>query len=950
MQYKLGMHPGALWKKCDFQIHTPRDPQWKGGPDLPGGSAEAEAAREAWADLFVQECRSRHLTAIGVTDHHDFCLIPYIQAAIARAGCKDELWLFPGTEVTCSDAVQCLVLFDADSHSAVWHRLFGGHLQSIAAPDPDATHNPQASVCGKDIGQFIESVLGDSGLSNVSIVLPHASNEGAHKSMLRQGFAPRFKDGDFDGVYTDKDFSKLDNGTLRKVWGKEQAWGLRRRGLLPTGDSRSATFDRLGTHTCWIRLGEPTAESIRQAVLADQARVCYDTPPQPTQRVLTMRVTSSLTGKDFEISFNDGFNALIGGRGSGKSTLLEYLRFGLGRSAIDGELSDGPGRDRERDLVKDTLGDDGFVEVTIERDGVAEAWKRTLASPDQISVLQAGAVAQELSIVSAQQRFRARAFYQKQLSTIVADKGTADDQITGIAAAEELDQRRRTDGEIAAAQRELEDAARDLFGVWHLEAQLHQSDQVVTDIRVRLKRVSEKLAAGGLPLEAQKVLDDAPTYRATEALFDNIDEKLRTDRAEVVALGNKIPSITSAFQETECSQISELSMLEQLTIDASRNIEVSLADVVRELDHLIEANETIQSNFQTAKDDFDQRHREAIEQQTELKNLVEESSRLSQELHSATVTKRQLEDQLAGKIRARQTLEERMEQLQKKLEERRAILAQAAAKVEQMSAQSLRASIATEAAPSSYVRILLSICDNLRMRDVEAKMSDIATALHHPDQASSWGEFIRALLDLYEKKIKSPVVAFDRKSPVYDGISALFGEGLTEAMTMGIYQRLSDSIIASALSAFANDHIAFQYRDQKTFISFEKASPGQQAAALLNLLLNQEAGTLIIDQPEDDLDNRVIMSIAELLQTTKLKRQLIFSTHNPNLVVNGDADKIISLAPGVPDEAESAPELARIRVAIDGAIETTEVRSAITDTMEGGRDAFELRSRKYRFN
>src|SRR5882757_8763305 len=62
----------------------------------------------------------------------------------------------------------------------------------------------------------------------------------------------------------------------------------------------------------------------------------------------------------------------------------------------------------------------------------------------------------------------------------------------------------------------------------------------------------------------------------------------------------------------------------------------------------------------------------------------------------------------------------------------------------------------------------------------------------------------------------------------------------------------------------------------------------------------QSAGTLIIDQPEDDLDNRVIMRIVELLRKSKSNRQLIFSTHNSNIVVNGDADKVIALKSAEP--------------------------------------------------
>jgi ABC-type cobalamin/Fe3+-siderophores transport system ATPase subunit len=180
--------------------------------------------------------------------------------------------------------------------------------------------------------------------------------------------------------------------------------------------------------------------------------------------------------------------------------------------------------------------------------------------------------------------------------------------------------------------------------------------------------------------------------------------------------------------------------------------------------------------------------------------------------------------------------------------------------------------------------------------------------------------------------------------------TALF-PNMTERQVSGIYNKVTENQVGEILTAVPEDFIAFEYRDKRTYIPFEQASPGQQAAALLNLLLKQEAGTLIIDQPEDDLDNRVIMEIVTLLQTTKRKRQIIFATHNPNFVVNGDADKVVVLRPATPTVGTSGAtnSPSRIEIEVDGAIETESVRQSITETMEGGHAAFDLRSRKYLF-
>jgi chromosome segregation protein len=206
-------------------------------------------------------------------------------------------------------------------------------------------------------------------------------------------------------------------------------------------------------------------------------------------------------------------------------------------------------------------------------------------------------------------------------------------------------------------------------------------------------------------------------------------------------------------------------------------------------------------------------------------------------------------------------------------------------------------------------------------------------------------------MNIYELRVKekrslgSPVAS----SQTVTELGAVLFD-LTAAQAQGIYGALDDAKLLALLTASAEAFISFEYKDGKNYLSFDKASPGQQAAALLHLLLRQEAGTLIIDQPEDDLDNKIIMSIVKLVTTAKRHRQLIFSTHNANFVVNGDSDKVIALMPESSDGGPAQEEnLARIAVEVDGAIETPSVRKLISDTVEGGKEAFELRSRKYLF-
>ena len=117
----------------------------------------------------------------------------------------------------------------------------------------------------------------------------------------------------------------------------------------------------------------------------------------------------------------------------------------------------------------------------------------------------------------------------------------------------------------------------------------------------------------------------------------------------------------------------------------------------------------------------------------------------------------------------------------------------------------------------------------------------------------------------------------------------------------------------------------------------EQGSPGQKAAALLSFILSYGDSPLLLDQPEDDLDNEVIYSsIVKQLRQKKTQKQLIIITHNANIVVNGDAEMVFPLkVRGGESEAKHA----------DG-IQSKEIRQAICDVLEGGKQAFSQRYRR----
>jgi len=136
------------------------------------------------------------------------------------------------------------------------------------------------------------------------------------------------------------------------------------------------------------------------------------------------------------------------------------------------------------------------------------------------------------------------------------------------------------------------------------------------------------------------------------------------------------------------------------------------------------------------------------------------------------------------------------------------------------------------------------------------------------------------------------------------------------------------------------DQIQASYRSSKdgSFKNISNASAGQKTSTILTFILSHGTTPLILDQPEDDLDNHLVYGlIVDRLRESKEKRQIIVVTHNANIPVNGDAEYILAM------DSESK----QLNVLHEGTIEEKEIKREICDVMEGGVQAFRLRSQRY---
>ena len=117
----------------------------------------------------------------------------------------------------------------------------------------------------------------------------------------------------------------------------------------------------------------------------------------------------------------------------------------------------------------------------------------------------------------------------------------------------------------------------------------------------------------------------------------------------------------------------------------------------------------------------------------------------------------------------------------------------------------------------------------------------------------------------------------------------------------------------------------------------DQGSPGQKTAALLSFVLSYGNDPIILDQPEDDLDNRLIYElIVKQLKESKSKRQIIVVTHNANIVVNGDSELVYCL------ESKNG----QTNMENKGCLHDKKIREEICSILEGGKDAFQMRYKR----
>lgn len=929
------MHNGARFHRCDFQVHTPRDRNWA------GARATTEDERRAWAASLVAASRKAGLDAIAITDHHDLVIYPYVRAAAAAEtdgtghvlSPERRLTTFPGIEVTLGLPCQVIVLFDADIPLEFLEHVSGalGYAQAAASDHQTAQTEKLSLAHPNEVIERLESL---SYLRGKFIVLPHVG-ENRHQTLIRRGFDAHYKEFRGVGAYVDGAVPDLSTGARNILDGGDPNYGNKPLAIIQTSDSRRADFRDLGKHSTWIKWSRPSAEALRQSCLARQSRISQVPPQLPAIAITRVEVSASkFLGKQ-NIYLSPEFNAIIGGRGTGKSTLLEYMRWALcvpvSAAGRDGEVIPEYER-RSRALIERTLADvKGAVRVDIDVRGVPHVVERRTATADAPLVIKVGDSEFRATDEDEVRRLMpVEAYSQKQLSSI---GGSAADVLRFVLTPVSRDVSLLDDALSRAADliRESFVRARTTERATHEVGTLRSERESLVKQREALQQQYAALD----PKDAA-VLKSADAYSAERSTRDRWRRELGEAREAVATAQQVLARLPSPMPSEATPDAALVQKMHDAIATFIAGGRVALDELGTSFDsapslrHFHEADEQIETKLVAAREQFKLARERAQAHETAIKQVETISKRIADLDTRLGALERNVEAAEA----ARAAFADATAQWGRLLGERSALTARRCVSIEAHSQKMVRGQVRAAADLSVPLGVLAEVATGSRLRAV--RFDGLGEyLLGQPSPFTVWTQAVDEMRQLIGVRAEDATLA---PCPV------LHAAGFADKDLRALATKLDDETWLRIRLARPADGVTFEYRAREgEYIPFAEASAGQRATALMRVLLADEGVPLLIDQPEDDLDNKIIHEIASDIWHAKSRRQLVFASHNANLVVNGDADLVVVFDYSVGGEHTSGI------VRAEGAIDDDSVRAAIAEVMEGGREAFQLRRDKYDF-
>ena len=681
---------------------------------------------------------------------------------------------------------------------------------------------------------------------------------------------------------------------------------------------------RLGANTSWIKMGKPTIDGLRLALYDNKFCVSneIDDPnslPNLSINNLTIKKMTHcgiIPGKPVEIKLHPLFNAIIGGRGAGKSTFVESLRIAMGRSeelvglqSIKRDLDsfiDGVTRDDTEISVGIKRRDDLFNVIWTKNNDIEikkfenEEWQDAPGKPEErfnISIYsqkQINALASNpeslLNIVDRTPQVDISSWKQK----------LASQQVTSINLAKSIRKIELSALEKTSIQAQIDDLNSDISS---FEKGGHKD--VFNNYQTLSKKqtkIEDSFQIESLSNALQSIID----FNTVPLDLSNLGHELENENEVSEIHKNFTAEIDKVISDIKSSK-EKIDNIVQQTVQALDNSEWK-KNSKKIIDRYKDVVQTYESKgHELNPQEYEQWIEKRNNTQKQLDEIVEEENKLES---YKTDFNRSIS--LSYILRRR---------LQKKRE------------------KFIRSVIGN----NKYVKMsIIPFGDKNNIendfRSILGYSNGFNSSIYQDDREDSLlykvindGGDLRKTIK-YISEIKDTIFKIAASEDVtIHRVDGRFKTSLCEKI------KSQPEILERIINWLPQDRLLVEYArdvEKGKFASIDRGSAGQKAAAILAFLLSHGDNPIVVDQPEDDLDNALINKlIVSQIHSNKRRRQIIIITHNPNIVVNGDAEyiNVMHFNGG------------QVQLLSAGGLCDTDVRLNVCEIMEGGKEAFNLR-------
>lgn len=877
----------SFWK-CALQVNPASYIAYRGADH---GLTVAQYNQE-----LLRIAKENDIKVIGLADHGNVDGVDAIRSVMNA----NSILVFPGFEIASTEKAHFVCLFPENTSKDQLNRYLG----ALGLTNPANGVWP-SNLGGNDLLSKVDELGG-------FVYAAHCTDEnGALRQKLVHVWQnPLLKAAQISGVLDDL---KNDEGNgYRQILLNKMPDYKKELPVAIINAKDVATPEDLANPkaSCLIKMTRPCFESFRLAFQDPESRVRLnsDVSEKYYSRIESLKVTGGyLDG--VKIEFSEHLNAVIGGRGTGKSTLIECIRYALQLKPI------GKNAQKQHDeIIKENLGKSkARVEIVIrssrmngKRFTLARRYGESTSVKDERGNLSTFAPSDLLPEIEI--------YGQNEIYEIAQDKASQRQLLTRFLEAGQQGGEARiqvTLGKLAESRKKLIEAQENVALIEDEVSRLPKLDEQLGQFKtlgleeklkiVPLLEVEKRLKKRGLEEECQNldkafqsVRDSLPdTVFLSDSAIGHLPhtESLRKLRAALDALRGDAVALLNQWQEKYATAKALIATIDQELNAGIKQEEIALEKTFKELPALEgKSGKEIGIEFQNLLREIERIRPKAT--------LIENRRKVVAEINRQ---RKGILDELSSIRAERSSLFERaLKNLNRKLSGK------------------LKLTVKPEAERTPVIRFLL----DCRLEGVaEGRLAWIRDA--EDFSPVMLAELIRQGTDVLRNADWN--------------ITPTVAEALTR-LTTGQVLQLEELELPDLIDIELNT----AHEGQENFRPLDKLSTGQQCTAILHLLLLQNLDPLLMDQPEDNLDNAFIADrIVSELRSAKIARQFIFATHNANIPVFGDAEWI-----GVFEAQEGQ---AYMPSESQGAIDVTQVRDKAANILEGGKTAFNQRKAKYGF-